>query len=402
MCAHSKRKLSKIVAPLADAPFSIVDTTLREGEQFGSAAFTSDDRVEIARLLAEFGVEYLEVTSVYASRQAREDCARLAGLHLGPKVVTHIRCVLEDAKVALDTPLDGINMFFGTADVLRATRRHRSIEEVIDRVSEVLTYIRGQAPELELRFSSEGSFRTVREDLLRVYKAIDGLGIVNRLGVADTVGLATPNQVTDLIRSMRSFTDTAIEFHGHNDAGCAVANAYAALEAGATHIDTTVLGIGERNGITSLEGLIARLYTIDPAYVAGKYRLGLLPKLSKLLAQKLDMPVPFNLPISGGTAFTHKAGVHSGAVLVDPRAYEAIDPEVFGRDRTIAIAHPLTGWNAIQSRSLQLGLRLPESQLRAITSEVKEWASQRRLTIDDVDTLLRRESNAAAPRIAAS
>lgn len=375
---------------------AIVDTTLREGEQFVGADFTSDDRMEMAELLAEFGVDYLEMTSVCSSRQARWDVQRLTRRRLGPKIVTHIRCLMDDARVALDTDLDGINVFIGASTIIREASHHRSISETIDLASAVLTYIRTQAPHVELRFSPEDSFRTPIDDLLRIYTAIDGLGVVDRLGVADTVGIATCRQVVGLVRRLRELTDTPVEFHGHNDSGCALANAYAAMEAGATHIDTTVLGIGERNGITALEALVARLYTVAPGVVRDRYRLDVLPRLSALVANKVGVPVPFNMPITSSTAFTHKAGVHGKAVLADPRAYESLDPADFGLGRTVAVAHQLTGWNAIQARAQQLGLRLAEVQLRAIAQEVRDGARQRRLTIEDVDALLRRQAEPLA------
>lgn len=386
-----------------ETPFllpTIVDSTLREGEQFVAAEFTSDDRLEIAELLAEFGVEYLELTSVCSSRQARLDVERLTRMRLGPKIVTHIRCLIDDARVALDTELDGINVFIGASSFIRDASHHKSIAETIDLASELLTYIRSQAPHVELRFSPEDSFRTPIEDLLRIYAAIDALGVVDRLGVADTVGIATYSQVIHLVGRLREMTHTAIEFHGHNDSGCALANAYAALEAGATHIDTTVLGIGERNGITALEALIARLYTVDTNVVMDRYRLDVLPRLSALVANKLNMPVPFNLPITSSTAFTHKAGVHGKAVLSDPRAYESLNPADFGLGRTIAVAHQLTGWHAIQARAQQLGLRLAEGQLRAIAQEVRERARQHHMTIEEVDALLRRRSEPLAAPVA--
>ena len=125
-----------------------------------------------------------------------------------------------------------------------------------------------------MRFSTEDSLRSDPEDLYRVYEAVDKIG-VHRVGVADTVGIGNPRQIYDLVSELRRRVKADIEFHGHNDTGCAIANAFAALEAGATHIDTSVLGIGERNGITSLGGLIARIYAINPALVA-KYNLPLL------------------------------------------------------------------------------------------------------------------------------
>ncbi len=109
---------------------------------------------------------------------------------------------------------------------------------------------------------------------MAVYKAVSDLG-VHRVGLADTVGVATPRQVYTLVREVRKVihAECGIEFHGHNDTGCAVSNAYEAVEAGATHIDTTILGIGERNGITPLGGLLARMFTFDPQGLIDKYNL---------------------------------------------------------------------------------------------------------------------------------
>jgi homocitrate synthase len=178
-----------------------------------------------------------------------------------------------------------------------------------------------------------------------------------------------------------------IEFHGHNDGGCAIANAYAALQAGATHIDTTVLGIGERNGITPLSGLIARLYLCDPQLVA-HYRLPLLSSLDGLLAEIVGVEIPFNSCITGQTAFTHKAGLHTNAVLRDPRAYEALDPQTFGRTRELLLGHRLTGRNAIAHRARLLGLELSDAAIAAITQQIKARADARPLSDAEVDALL--------------
>src|SRR5690606_28746857 len=111
-------------------------------------------------------------------------------------------------------------------------------------------------------------------------------------------------------------------------------NACAALQGGATHIDTTVLGIGERNGITPLGGLIARLYTLDRDYVS-KYRLDLLPHIDQSIADYCGLEIPFSNYITGSSAFIHKAGIHAKAVLADPTTYESINPHDFGLGREV-------------------------------------------------------------------
>ncbi len=237
-----------------------------------------------------------------------------------------------------------------------------------------------------MRFSTEDSLRSNPEDLFRVYEAVDKMG-VNRVGIADTVGIGTPRQIYDLVAGLRARVSADIEFHGHNDTGCAIANAFSALEAGATHIDTSVLGIGERNGITSLGGLVARLYAVNPMLVS-KYNLPMLLELDRYVAKLVGVDIPFNNYITGFSAFTHKAGIHAKAVLNNPSTYEILRPEDFGLTRYIHIAHRLTGWNAIRNRADQLGLDLSDDQVKAITEEIKHLSDARALTLDEVDRLL--------------
>ncbi|MGD1703300.1 homocitrate synthase [Dapis sp. BLCC M229] len=367
---------------------AIVDSTLREGEQFFKSNFSTGDKVEIARGLDQFGVEYIEVTSPTVSPQSYQDCKNLAQLGLQAKVLTHIRCHLEDAKIALDTGVDGINLFMGTSKLLRQFGHGKSIDEIIDIATEVITFIHQQNPQIELRFSTEDSFRSSLSDLLRVYLAINKLGIVNRFGVADTVGIATPHQVYQLIQEMRQCFSEDIEFHGHNDTGCAIANSFAAFEAGVTHIDTSVLGIGERNGITPLAGLIARLYTLDPETLNRKYSLSYLHKLNQLVAEKIGVSIPFDHCIIGEAAFNHKAGVHTKAILNNSRTYEPINPSDFDLNRSILINHKLTGKNGIAHRAHQLGLNLESFQIQAITQTIKNLADREKVTLENVDEIL--------------
>ncbi|MDQ5851263.1 MAG: homocitrate synthase, partial [Chloroflexota bacterium] len=226
---------------------SLVDSTLREGEQFARARFTTGQKIAIAEALDAFGVEYIEATSPAASPQSERDLRTLTALPLHARILAHTRCTLEDARRAVDCGVDGVNLLFGTSNLLREWSHGRTVEQILEEAATVIRML--QDAGVEVRFSCEDALRTERADLLRIYRAVDALG-VDRVGIADTVGIATPREVEQLVRDVREAVQCGIEFHGHNDGGCAIANAFSALEAGATHIDTTVLGIGERNGIT--------------------------------------------------------------------------------------------------------------------------------------------------------
>ncbi|MYD08797.1 MAG: homocitrate synthase [Chloroflexi bacterium] len=364
--------------------FNFIDSTLREGEQFRGAHFTIEDKREIARLLDQFGVEYMELSTPVASPQSADAIRALADMPRRFKLLTHIRANLDDARLAVDCGVDGADVYIGTSEYMRQYSHGKSLEQVIDIGQEVIAYLRANA--VETRFSTEDTFRSNFADVMTVYRAMDLAG-VDRVGVADTVGVADPLQTYNLISNLRDVVNCDIEFHGHNDSSCAVANAFSALQAGATHIDTTVLGIGERNGITPMGALIGRLYTCHKSLVA-KYDLRLLAEIERVVAAKLGIDIPFNTPITGEVAFHHKAGVHTNAVLQNPTTYEALNPEDFGMTRIIDVAHRLVGRNAIRDRAACLGISLADESLRSVTDRVKSMADERQITLDDVDKIL--------------
>lgn len=194
----------------------------------------------------DFGVDYIEVTSPAASEQSRLDCIAICKLGLKAKILTHVRCDMKDATLAVDTGVDGLDIVIGTSSFLREHSHGKTMVEIEKKALEVIEFVKSKG--LEVRFSSEDSFRSDLVDLLSLYKAVDKAG-VNRVGIADTVGCASPRQVYDLVRTLRgvvgcdigmpslsnpfgTFQLTHLETHFHDDTGCAIANAYCALEAG--------------------------------------------------------------------------------------------------------------------------------------------------------------------------
>ena len=351
--------------------------------------------------------------------------------------LTHVRCHMEDAKIAVETGVDGLDIVIGTSPQLMEHSHGKSMDYIRETALEVIEFVKSKG--LEVRFSSEDSFRSDLVDLLNIYTAVDKIG-VNRVGIADTIGVANPRQgvsfqgefccvrmqlilvcsiVYDLIRTLRGCVRADIETHFHNDTGCAIANAYTALEAGATHVDTSVLGIGERNGITPLGGFVARMLVANRDYVRSKYDLTKLKVIEDLVANAVEITVPFKSVmlllsirpehtlllqnaleeqlltlticsnyITGVCAFTHKAGIHAKAILANPTTYEIINPADFGMTRYVHFASRLTGWNAIKSRVQQLNLDMTDSQIKQCTTRIKAMADVRHLTIEDTDTII--------------
>ncbi|GEJ58188.1 homocitrate synthase [Anaeromyxobacter diazotrophicus] len=371
---------------MPNSNWRIIDSTLREGEQFAKATFRPQDKVEIARALDSFGVDYIELTSPAASPQSQRDLAHVVKLGLGARVITHSRCVVDDVKAAIDTGVRGLGLLFATSRILRESSHGKSIQQIIDAMAPPIELALGAG--LEVRFSAEDTFRTEEADLLAVYRAAAQLG-VHRVGLADTVGIATPRQVFTAVREVRRAVKCDIGFHGHNDTGCAIANAHEAVAAGATHVDVSVLGIGERIGITPLGGFVARMYSLDPQGVAKRYRLGQLRELERLVARAAAVEIPFNNYLTGETAYSHKAGMHLKAMTQNPGSYEVIPPEAFGLTRRLIVGSRLTGKHAIGYRAREIGITFGEGELKAITQRIKELADQGSLSEEQIDEVLR-------------
>lgn len=227
--------------------FKIIESTLREGEQFANSFFDTETKVKIARALDDFGVDYIELTSPAASEQSRLDCETICGLGLRAKILTHVRCHMDDARMACAIKgLSGLDIVIGTSSHLREHSHGKDMDYIAKTAVEVIEYVKSQG--LEVRFSSEDSFRSNLVDLLNIYSVVDKIG-VNRVGIADTVGCASPRQVYDLVRTLRGVVSCDIgkahtvwihlrfngmliisECHFHDDTGCAIANAFCALE----------------------------------------------------------------------------------------------------------------------------------------------------------------------------
>ncbi|KAM3449990.1 hypothetical protein MY3296_006451 [Beauveria thailandica] len=350
-------------------------STLREGEQFANAYFSTETKIKIATMLSDFGVDYIELTNPAASPQSRDDCEAICKLGL------------KDAKLACDCGVDGVDVVIGTSQFLREhSLGGKDMTSITKQAIEVIEYIKSRG--CEVRFSSEDSFRSDLVDLLSIYRAVNNVG-VGRVGVADTVGCASPRQVYDLVRTLRGCVSTDIEVHFHDDTGCAVANSFTALEAGATHVDTSVLGIGERNGICPLGALMARMMPTSRDYILSKYKLHQLKAIEDFVAEAVEINVPFNNPITGFCAFTHKAGIHAKAILNSPSTYEILKPDDFGLSRYVHFTSRLTGWNAIKSRVDQLGLEMTDDQVKEVTAKIKQMADLKIMTLDESDALIR-------------
>ena len=307
----------------------IIDSTLREGQQYHLANFTQSNQRKIVQMLSQVGVDRIEVGNPVV-RKVASNIGHLVKLKNRPKLLCHIRNRMDDLKAAIESGVDGINTIC-TVDKQRLDAMGCSLEQYLEKLRGLV--LLAKEHDLEVRVSVEDYFNCDPNDAAQVYGLAESLG-VDRIGVADTLGVAMGWEVEMKISQLRRQFSTDIEVHFHNDIGQANSNALIAIKSGANWVDTTLLGIGERSGITALSTFLAALYICDPE-ISKRYNLQHVTKTENTL---------FNLLTNRENGFAHKAGIHLHALVnFGPSTYEPISPGVLGNVRRLIHDSEISG-----------------------------------------------------------
>jgi homocitrate synthase len=318
----------------------VIDSTLREGWQFSRAEFTLSQQKKIYSYLGKIGVDYVEVGNP-AKSEVRAMIADLVRLRrsAGPGILGHVRNKREDISRAVDCGLDGVNILC-TADAERIAAMGLTEDEYERRLEDNVALAR--AAGLEVRVGVEDVFNQDPRISLAIYKLAEGLR-VDRIAAADTLGKAMSWEVFRRIRDIRRCLTTDLEVHFHNDLGHAVSNSLAALQAGANWVSATLMGIGERTGITPLSSLLVNLFVLD-SRIADRYNLRWLTQAELYISRVCDIEMPPHLMTNTVNGFAHKAGIHLDALIkFGPHKYEALSPQIIGNRRNLVIDTVLSG-----------------------------------------------------------
>ena len=303
----------------------IIDATLREGVQTPGVRFTPMQTVQIARGLAVLGVDMIECGHPAVSEAERSRIRALTRLDLGTPVLSHARARVEDVAAVHGCGAGWVGIFLGVNRISRDARVLRPERELLDLIRTSVGHARALG--LSVRYTLEDATRTPVDLMMKAYEAASETG-ADRLCIADTVGVLEPSEVAERVRSLRSAHPTIpVEVHSHNDRGLAIANALAAIDAGASWISTCVNGLGERCGITDLTVLLANLQHRGLRPLRDPDQLH---RLSGMVAEFSSVPVEFTHPVVGANAFRHTAALHVQAVQRDPRSYSWTDPALLG------------------------------------------------------------------------
>lgn len=357
----------------------LLDTTLREGEQTANVSFSVEQKVEIAKLLDAFGVEFIELGHPAVSPDVRAAVERLARLELRAHKLVHARALPADIDDAARVGVPWVGMFFGTSPLSLEHKFGIGPQEALVRIRDAIRYAKDRG--LKVRFTAEDATRTELDFLLEVAQVAEEAG-ADRFSIPDTVGTLHPEATGALVRAVCERVRIPVHVHCHNDYGLAAANTLAGLAAGARLADVTVNGLGERSGIAALAEValaLKMLYRVD-----NPWKLELLPELSRAVERASGVFNSENRPVVGLYAFTHKAGLHTRAVLKDPRTYEAFPPELVRRHREITI-DKYTGRDAVAARLREMNVPFEPDQLEEIVRIIKSRPQKRRFS--DVDLL---------------
>lgn len=357
---------------------TVYDTTLRDGEQTPGVCLGTQEKLEIARKLDELNIHQIETGFPVVSEQEKSSVKRVVQEGLDAEIIVLSRTKKEDIDVALDCDVDGIITFMGTSDLHLEHKLKLSREEALNVCMKSIEYAKDH--DLFVAFSAEDATRTDLDFLKRIYKKAEEYG-VDRIHIADTVGAITPQGMDFLVRELRSVLKTDIAMHCHNDFGMALSNSISGLLAGGNAISTTVNGIGERAGNTSLEELVMSLlimYGVDLGF-----NIKVFQELSQLVEKHTKVAVPKNKPIVGKNVFRHESGIHVDAVIEEPLTYEPFLPELVGQTRKIVLGKH-SGCRAVKAKLEACGIEVTRDELCKIVEEVKRSREEGRYINDEL------------------
>jgi len=351
---------------------TVFDTTLRDGEQTPGVSLTSTQKLEIAHQLDKLGVDIIEAGFPISSEGDKESVKSISNAGLDSQVCGLARVLKKDIDACFDSDVGLVHTFVPTSDVQRIYTIKKSREEVIELAVDAVQYIKDHG--FKCMFSAMDATRTEPEYLLQVFKAVQeaGCDIIN---VPDTVGVMVPSAMYRQIKDIAQEITIPIDVHCHNDFGLAVANSLMAIEAGASQVQVTINGIGERAGNADLSQTVMSLNAMYGAKT--NIRTEYLVETSKMVENYTGVRLPPNTPVVGQNAFSHESGIHSQGVLEKSDTFEPgiMTPEMVGHRRRIVLGKH-TGKHAVKQSLESAGIITNDKQLDEIISRIKEIANK--------------------------
>lgn len=373
----------------------IFDTTLRDGEQSPGATMTFEEKMEVANLLDEMGVDVIEAGFPIASEGDFEAVSEIAKEVENATVAGLARAISADiaraGQAVKNARKPRIHTFVSTSPIHLEHQMKKTQEEVLEIITKTVTQARGLVDDIE--WSAMDATRTPIDYLCQCVEAAIKAGATT-INLPDTVGYTVPDEIREMFKQVRERvpnSDKAVfSAHCHNDLGMAVANSLAALDGGVRQIECTVNGLGERAGNAALEEVVMAIKTrgdvlpystgVDPSY---------LTRASRLVSAVSSFPVQYNKAIVGRNAFSHESGIHQDGMLKNNETYEIMRPETVGVAKTSLVMGKHSGRAAFQSKLEELGYELADNAFQDAFVRFKELADRKKHVYDeDIEALV--------------
>ena len=359
---------------------TILDTTLRDGEQTPNVALSSEDKLKIAQALDELGVDIIEAGFAVNSEGEAEAIKTIAGAGLKSEICSLCRASTADIDAALACDVDSVHIFLATSKTHLEKKLKITQDQAVEKAIESVQYAKAHG--LTVEFSDEDGTRTELEFLHRMHKAVQEVG-VDRIDIPDTVGVMIPPAMTQFVSEIKKHVTVPLAVHCHDDFGLSVANSLAGVLGGAEEIHVTVNGLGERAGNAALEEVVMSLlafYNVKTNVNSRKMAF-----VSRLVSQLTGIAVPPNKAIVGDNAFSHESGIHVHGVLSDGSTYEPMRPEIVGKERSFVVGKH-SGVHAVQNKLREYGIQLTPEQMKEVLAKIKKWAESGK-KLDDAELL---------------
>jgi 2-isopropylmalate synthase len=360
---------------------TLYDTTMRDGTQGEQVNLSAGDKLRLVKKFAEFGIHYVEggwpgsnpKDARFFSLAKNEDLrqTRLTAFGSTRKAGTAPEND-QNLKKLLKTGAGTITIFGKSWDLHAMKFIGASMDENLAMIEDTIRYLKTM--EREVLFDAEHFFDGYKDNRAYALKTIKAAmaGGADIIVLCDTNGGTLPNEIKDIMSAVMPLMKVPVGIHAHNDCGLAVANSIVAVESGASMVQGTVNGYGERCGNADLISVIGNLQLKLGMSCITPENVRKLTELSRYVSEVANVP-PFNQrPFVGRSAFAHKGGVHVSAIIKEPRAYEHIDPETVGNRRRVLVSD-LSGRSNIEYKARELGIQTGHDRqgTEAIVEDIK-------------------------------
>ena len=359
----------------------IVDTTLRDGEQTAGVVFSNEEKINIAQMLSDLGVDQLEVGIPTMGGDEKQAIKEIVRRNLKSSIMAWNRAVISDIEQSIDCGVDAVAVSISVSDIHIQNKLKTSREWVLDHMVKSVEFAKKNG--LYVSVNGEDASRADRDFLVEFIETAKKAG-ADRFRYCDTVGVKGPFDLEEDIRYLYEKTKFDIEMHTHDDFGMATANAIAGLKGGANYVGVTVNGLGERAGNAALEEVAMALkfvYGLEVNLDTTKFR-----DISKYVSKASGRELPIWKAIVGTNMFAHESGIHADGAIKNPKNYEAFDPSVVGLERQIVIGKH-SGKAAIINKFNEYNTSLTDEEASGILELVRSTSVNLKRSLFDKEVV---------------